>query len=532
MPDDIDIREKKINELTKKNAELAELLRKKEREQCEQFREILDSTPITMAILKDGFIKTINDNGTKMLGRRSGDRTDEIFADETRLKHALKAITEGKSVERWPVAVYGAKGEILDVIMSIRPFMYEDEEALLIWCYDVTELTRERRTAEEVDRAKNNFLMNMSHELRTPLNAIQGMSHLCLKTPLDDKQRNYLIKIKNASDTLLGLIGDVLDLAKMEAGNFSLCCGPFNIRATLFHIRDHMALMASEKKIFIDITLDDGVPQMLMGDSLRLKQVIVNLIDNAIKFTDHGQISVTARYKNGKYLCISVKDTGIGMTEDQIKNLFKPFEQAEAVLTRKHGGAGLGLPIVSNIVDAMGGHIRINSAPGEGTEFYFETMMAALSSAFDSDSAHIHSDTGSGEDYPFSGEINARILLVEDNEINQEIAIELLRLSGSNADIANNGLEALKSLEKNRYDLVLMDIQMPDMDGLTATKLIREQMGLDRDRLPIIAMSAHSRQEDIELSIAVGMNDYLTKPIDPEKLLSTLKKWTGRAIET
>jgi two-component system sensor histidine kinase/response regulator len=519
-----------------------------------------------------------------------------------------------------------------------------------------------REIADNANKAKSEFLANMSHEIRTPMNAILGMNYLISKTPLNEKQRDFNNKIETSAKNLLRIIDDILDFSKIEAGKLTL-------EVTHLYLEELIADIAAtvniklQKKPEVELVtyIDPKIPPVLMGDSVRLRQVLLNLTDNAAKFTERGEIkieiNVIQKMGYGAILRFSVKDSGIGLTEEAVKNLFQPFQQADLSTTRKYGGTGLGLAICRNIVQLMDGELSVKSKVGEGSEFIFNAyfslednmdnhiesienikgMHALL--VDDSESARMvlndmlsslgfevtvaKSGAEAIEKYenhvdkdPFSllvvdwqmpgmdglelvhelkkqhdGEIPAvlmvtaygldtvrkaardeevdgliikpvnpsalydsvnkilqlgkkkiaahkeqkrqdsdhsaalqgkRILLVEDNEINMELALELLKDVGIECESAWNGAEAIEKLKESKFDLVLMDIQMPVMDGLTACRKIREEMNRE---LPVLAMTAHAMKGEREKSLAAGMNDHITKPIDPEHLYMTLRNF-------
>jgi len=380
--------------------------------------------------------------------------------------------------------------------------------------------------AQAASLAKSDFLSNMSHEIRTPINAIVGMTAIG-KTAMDMHGKDYAFeKIEGASNHLLGIINDILEMAKIEAGKFELSCRPFDLRKTIDNTVNMLGLYIEEKALKFKVDLDGAIPQFIIGDDLRFTQVIANLLTNAVKFTPNGGFitfgAKRLRRDGGcggfeNVLRIEISDTGIGISKEQQERMFRAFEQAETGTTRKFGGTGLGLAISKRIVEAMGGQISIESELGKGAKFIF-TMQFEVgdAAAGDADSAENEQAT------LFDG---YRLLLVDDVEINREIVIALLEPTGLEIEHAINGAEAAKMFadDPERYDMIFMDIQMPVMDGLTATHRIRALDAEWAKRIPIIAMTANVFQEDIDLCTQAGMNGHLGKPLKLERLTEELK---------
>ncbi len=386
------------------------------------------------------------------------------------------------------------------------------------------DLRQARDFAEKNSRAKSEFLANMSHEIRTPMNAVTGMLRLLSGTELNSRQRGYLYKAEQSSALLLRVVNDILDFSKIEAGKLEMERILFSLTLTMMEVVDIVKSATHNERLEVGLELDNTMSDALMGDPLRLKQVVLNLMNNAVKFTREGKVLLTiseqAASRSKCTLLFSVSDSGIGMDAEQVAALFQPFAQADTSTTRRYGGTGLGLAICKSLVNMMGGDIWCESVPDKGSSFHFSAVFElASSSADEEEEAPILPPAPQS----ISG---LRILLVEDNEINQLIALEVLQNWGCHVGVAANGLEAMERLAMEEYDLVFMDIQMPEMDGLTATKRLREQPRYKN--LPIIAMTAHAMSGDRERSLEVGMNDHITKPLDTEEMHRAISMWAIR----
>jgi PAS domain S-box-containing protein len=383
-----------------------------------------------------------------------------------------------------------------------------------------------RKAAEDASRAKSEFLANMSHEIRTPLNAIIGMAYLAIRTEAGSRVRDYLGKIHFSGNHLLGVINDILDLSKIEAGKLEIEKSVFKTGRLLENIATLIGDGAAAKNLELIFDLDDAIPDQVNGDFLRIGQVLVNYANNAIKFTERGKIIVRMKKldetESDVRLRFEVEDTGIGLTPEQKDKLFQSFQQADSSTSRKFGGTGLGLAISKQLAQMMGGEVGVESESGKGSTFWFT---ARLGKVKDGEAGENRSPAPSAASRPSGLEAirGASILLAEDNVFNQEVAGEMLEQAGAKVTIANNGKEALEWLRKARFDCVLMDMQMPEMDGLEATRLIRADPALAG--LRILALTANIMQSDRERCAAAGMDDFITKPFLPGQFYMTLAKW-------
>ena len=400
-------------------------------------------------------------------------------------------------------------------LMREKVLRMEAEEALI----------KAKITAEQATQSKSEFLANMSHEIRTPMNSVIGMTDLALDNKLDDSSRNYVQKANMAAKNLLGIINDILDFSKMEAGKLDLYPNHFELKEIISNTLHLISVAAKDKNIKTKVKLDKDVPKYYFADSLRLGQVLTNLATNAVKFShNEGSVilAISLKEKNNKGAVVefSVIDEGIGISPEAQNKLFQSFSQADSSTQRKFGGTGLGLAISKKIIELMDGEIHLKSEEGKGSTFSFTIRMKKSSKE---NIIQNTQDTKQAMKLAIDKLRDKHILLVEDNEMNQELAIDLLKRNGLIVTLAQDGQEAIDRLQTQSFDLVLMDVQMPIMDGYTATKIIREQESF-KD-LPIIAMTANVLSGDVHKAREAGMDDHIAKPIVPADMFVTMAKW-------
>jgi two-component system sensor histidine kinase/response regulator len=639
------------------------------RESEKQIRFMLESSPIAVRVasIESGRIVFANNAYADMFGI---DPETVVGLDPTRfyqeardLQSVMQQLSDNQGVINKPIALIREDGVHIWVLASYFKIAYGGDSCILGWFFDVTELRRAKELAEDATRMKSDFLANMSHEIRTPMNAITGMTHLVLKTNLTPRQREYIKKVQDAGQHLLGIINDILDFSKIEAGKLTIEHADFEVNQLLSNLASMISEKASAKSLELIFDIDPHVPNYLNGDSLRLGQVLINYANNAVKFTEQGEVVIAARIleesKEDVLLEFSVRDTGIGLTEEQRGKLFQSFQQADSSTSRKYGGTGLGLAISRQLAALMDGDVGVESEYGKGSRFWFTARLGksnnqskplipkpdlrgrrilivddseiarqvlqdmlenmtfkvsqatggeqALEMIMEADSLgdpfevvfldwrmpvmdgiqtarkirklrirrqpHMTMITAYGreevireshkaglqdilikpvnasilfdttirilgdtetETRTSGGDVStlvedlavirgASILLVEDNELNQDVAKGLLSEAGLLVDIAEDGQQALLKLEENSYDAVLMDMQMPVMDGITATIELRKQPKFAT--LPIIAMTANAMDQDRKRCYDAGMNDFIAKPIDPDVLFKVLMRW-------
>lgn len=496
------------------------------------------------SIDEEARIIAINDTELKWLGYTREEVVGKLYVYDVLDEETAKSVRENfstfkkngsvrerrltmrtKTGETFPVvlnsiAVYDADGNYVSSRSTIFDITQQQKTE--------TALKEARQQAIESANVKEQFLANMSHEIRTPINSVIGFTNLMQKTAMTEEQQQFVNLIQSASENLLTIINDILDISKIEAGMLRIEKNPFSLRGLCNSIETMFYHRAREKNLSFSLFIQDNIPDTLNGDAVRLTQILVNLISNAIKFTQKGGISLnisTLSQNNDKVrLRFSVKDSGIGISTDKLETIFDRFQQGETDTTRKYGGTGLGLSIVKNLVQLQGGDITVESEPGKGTEFIFEIgySLVTLGETLPTSLADKTAITAGA--FP-----EARILVAEDNSMNQLLIKFTFQSWKMNYELADNGAKAIEWLQRSTFDLLLLDIQMPLMDGYATAQAIRKELKSD---IPIIAMTAHALAGEREKCISYGMNDYISKPIHEKELFSLLKKYLSNDRES
>ncbi len=649
-----------------KAKEVAEIATKTITDKEQQLRNILDLSPIGFCITTDDKLEYFNARLKRMMDVSLGESIAPLYFDPNERLYLQTKLNSQQTLKDYQLTMTGHNDTRLETLATFSKIEFNGKPSLLGWFYDVTalknlteELLEANKIAEEAATAKSNFLANMSHEIRTPMNAIIGMTHLALQTNLNSKQQNYIEKVKSSADALLGIIDDILDFSKIEAGKLEMESVPFSLEDVLENLANLIGLKADEKHLELLFDVGSDVPDNLLGDPLRLGQVLTNLGNNAVKFTEQGQVLLKVRLlsesDNKVVLQFAVEDTGIGLTAKQQARLFQSFSQADSTTSRKYGGTGLGLTISKKITEMMGGEITVNSEYGKGSTFKFTATLSKstrdvenklevldtvnnlsvlviednhaaadiireLLLSFNFSPTVLHSGEEAirlieqtkahfdvvitdwdmpgldgvktaqrikklTDDLPiimvtafdhrqakhlaqadlftdilpkpllsstfleaiykslgFAYQVNradrnnhkdiqqhiiqlrgANILLVEDNEMNQELVLDLTSEQDIQVTVASNGKEAIALLQNQHFDGILMDCQMPVMDGYTASRLIRQKPELEN--VPIIAMTANAMPSDLDEILASGMNDRITKPLNVADMFKIMAQW-------
>ena len=506
-----------------------------------KFKGIIDNFHLgLLEVAPDGRIIRANESFCEMSGfsceELQGQDGGDLLLDseEKELMTARNTgRTEGKE-DVYELRVFNKNKETRYWLVSAAPLLGDDGEVHgsigIHW--DITEMKQlefelkgARHKAEESSKAKAMFLANMSHEIRTPLNGIVGMAEQLAQSQLDADQRYFVDIMRSASSTLLSIINDVLDISKIESGKFSIETTPFNLNETIRRTLSIFGEKAKQTNVSLDIELMDDRGIMHLGDPHRLSQVLFNIVGNAMKFTQAGYVRVTSHLARGENdICLvsfSIEDTGVGMDMAYLTKVFEAFTQEDASVTRKFGGSGLGLSIARNIVHIMGGTLEIESEKGKGTRVNIRIPMRISNEKTKQDIVEITDLQKSLK--------GLRILAVEDNELNRMVLQVILKKCEVVLTIAHNGQEAIDLIQQQEFDLVLMDVQMPIVDGLEATKYIRNELKMI---IPIIGLSANAMREEVEICKQAGMNDYLVKPYSERVLVEIMKKWSTEVMAT
>ncbi|MDX2250406.1 MAG: ATP-binding protein [Bacteroidia bacterium] len=534
-------RRKKDRSVELMSQELFELNKKQQEKSEVIISAILDNVVDGVLTFNPRFeIQTFNSSAEAIFGYTAGEILGSPCKDlvapdssdwyeEMLASLLLAGKVEGKDSED---RVWGKhqSGKLFPMEITVSRVNLEDEYFFLAIVRDITErkiteaeLIKAKEVAEAAASAKSQFLSQMSHEIRTPMNAVIGITDLLLDEDLTPEQMENLKILKFSGENLLVIINDILDFSKIEAGKVELEEVEFSVSELVSSIRESLVYKAKEKGISLQMVVDKKLPSKLVGDPVRLSQILINLMSNAVKFTEEGSVTLRINYQyeveNIGHIQFEVEDTGIGIPEDKLDMIFESFTQSQSDTTRKFGGTGLGLAITRRLVELFGSGISVKSEMGKGSIFSFTLKMKK------GESEAALTTIPSAEKIVFEGLEGARILLVEDNRVNQIVASNYLKKWGIRFDIAENGYQALEKLEQKFYDLVLMDLHMPEMDGYEASKAIRAKEDLYYQKLPIIALTASALGPVKGNVMEAGMNDFVSKPFRPHQLFQTMLKY-------
>ncbi|MFN0275607.1 MAG: ATP-binding protein [Chitinophagales bacterium] len=462
-------------------------------------------------------------------------QVEDIYSKPDERKKFTQILRDNQEIQDYEIQLRKKNGELIDCLVTSTVRKNENGQVTgyqgiirdITLRKKATALQRAKELAEQANKFKAEFLANMSHEIRTPLNAITGMVHLLHQTPLTEKQKDYLHAIDTSGENLLQIINDILDFSKIEAGKLQLEEKYFSVREIIDDLINTIRFKADQKNLQLTVDIDKNIPQQISGDPLRLNQILLNLVSNAIKFTHEGAIRVFVKlidiHDDKARIFFSVKDTGVGIVQDKLTNIFDSFTQASADTTRVYGGTGLGLAIVKKLIDMLGGAIMVKSRIGEGSEFLFELEFKV------GKESHVIKQKEKTEEI-FIDIGTCRILLVDDHPLNQIVTTEMLKNKWHSAhiEIAENGKIAIEKVISGGFDIILMDVQMPEMDGHTATRIIRKNMQPPISETPILAFTAYATTGEADKCIEAGMDDYISKPVDfislTTKIISLLRK--------
>ncbi len=470
----------------------------------------------------------------------SSPRHPDAAAAADRLREALGAMVRDGTFSTISMKWFGYPTNEAAMVESITAARHQAQNrtawlsvlacgmVLLLWM--AQRLRSARRAAEDATRAKSEFLANMSHEIRTPMNGILGMTELALSENCSPEQRECLNMAKGSAESLLTIIDDILDFSKIEAGKMEIESASFRLAECIEEAVRILSLRASRKGLQLVCRVSPEAHNTWIGDSVRIKQVILNLAGNAIKFTEHGEVRIEAAVEDPVdrwvMLHCSVTDTGIGIPIEKQQMIFQEFTQADGSITRRYGGTGLGLAISSKLARLMGGQIWVESQPGAGSTFHFTARLGRADPVTSGDSESAPVQVGAISP---AAAIPLQILVAEDNSVNQTLLLKILKRAGHSTAIATNGLEAVKAFDEARFDVILMDVQMPCMDGLEAIALIRRKERTEGGHIPIVALTAHAMAGDRERCLDAGADAYLSKPVRTSELLEVLRSVTKRS---
>ncbi len=541
--------EKKLQRYVEEMETLADTKMAQLKLEQEKFERFVNLAPVGIAInrLNDGLFEYINNEISQFMGYSIEELNTMNYWQVTPKKYEQDEQKQILSLNKhgrygpYQKEYIHKDGHIIPVLLSgIKAKNNKGEEVIWSVIQDISEqlkiqeeLRESKEIAERASQSKSEFLANMSHEIRTPLNGIVGMLQLLTKSKLSKKQKTQLNIARDSANTLLVLINDILDFSKIEAGQLNIEAIPFNLLDLIKNIAEiYQGLISKGSQVKLCIETTGIRNEDVIGDPIRIRQIITNLLTNAAKFTHAGEVKIKASLNSIDedfllFKC-SVIDTGVGIKTERLEEMFKPFTQADSSTTRQYGGTGLGLSICRELCSLMGGTINATSIFGKGSCFSFELILrnqANLPKDTDEKENHKTPEATASNSKPASSKTN-RVLLIDDNTINQIVVESMLHDLKLDVDIRSNGIEAIKALKENVYSIVSMDCQMPEMDGYEATEKIREGIaGFNNTEIPIIAITANALDGDDEKCFRSGMNDYITKPVEEEKLKTIIQKW-------